>query len=62
MKRSKMGHNPAPDHVRRLEYGVRDDAIWGPKWADEIEVEDTSPESIANLKRRRYIGDRHPRR
>lgn len=59
MKRSKVGPDPAPGHVRRLEYGVRDDAIWGPKWIDEIEVEDTSPLSIANSKRRRYLGDEY---
>jgi hypothetical protein len=59
MKRSKGVDNPAPKHVRRLQYGVRDDATWGAKWVDEIEVEDTSPESIANSKHRRYLGDEY---
>lgn len=52
--------DPEPEHERRLEYGVRDDATWGPKWTDEIKVRGASPESAVNLKRRRrYRGDEH---
>jgi hypothetical protein len=50
-------HNPATDHSQQLEYGVNDDAVWGPRWVDAIVVEDTSTESVGNVKRRRYIGD-----
>src|ERR1019366_6013372 len=57
---SNRKKDPEPKHERRLEYGVRNDATWGPKWIDEIKVRGTSPESIANSKqRRRYRGDEY---
>jgi len=47
-------------HERRLEYGVRSDKTWGPKWSDKINVQGKSKESVASSRRRRrYLGDEY---
>ncbi len=56
----KAHSNPGAKHEPGLEYGVRDDTTWGPKWIDEINVQGTSQECIASSKQRRqYRGDEY---